>query len=70
MIFATPFDGSSMQCTGPSSDAGFASLEQVREVMGEPYAQGGAFLVYGGDVERVLFSRIPWSPIASTDNND
>ena len=36
MIYATPFEGSGyeMQCTGPSVDSGFKSLEEVKIVMG------------------------------------
>ena len=57
-IFVTPFDPKTRQCQSVSTDSGFNSLEQVVEMMGEPIKQTEAFLIYGDDSARVLFSRV------------
>lgn len=56
-IYVTPFDDGTKQCTGPSTDSGFASLDEVAAVMGEPDKRYEAMLIYGAGNERVLFSR-------------
>jgi len=49
-IFITPYDPTHPQrlCTGPSTDSGFSSLEEVRQLMGEPLHAGRGYLLYPG----------------------
>lgn len=58
MIYATPFTDETRECTGPSTDSGFESLEAVAEAMGEPSARYAAMLIYGEGNDRVVFSRV------------
>lgn len=64
-IWCTTFTTEPNTVTAPSVDSGFASLEQVRAAMGEPFREGPAggvgWLVYGDASERVLFSRLRWA---------
>lgn len=50
MIYLTPYDPTHPQrlCTGPSTDSGFSSLEEVRQLMGEPLHAGRGYLLYPG----------------------
>jgi len=59
-IYATSFDPQTLEPTGHSADSGFDSLETVAAVMGPPITQAAAFLIYGDDTSRVLFSRTPF----------
>lgn len=61
MIYATPYNEQTREPTAPSQPAGFNSLEELVDTMGEPlerFAPG--VLAYGGGSERVLFTRTPW----------
>lgn len=58
-IYVTPFKASTKETTGPSTDSGFDSLEDVVAVMGEPdVSRGRNMLIYGPGEERVVFSKI------------
>lgn len=57
-IYATPFTDEPRECTGPSTDSGFQSLDEVVEAMGEPAKRYRAMLIYGEGNDRVVFSRI------------
>lgn len=57
MIYVTPFKNSTKQCSGPSTDSGFESLEPVVAAMGPPDIETeGKTLIYGVGEERVIFS--------------
>jgi len=57
MIYVTPFKNSTKQCSGPSTDAGFASLADVATAMGEPDVPATKrMLIYGPGEDRVVFS--------------
>lgn len=58
VIYATPFTVEPRECTGPSTDSGFESLEAVADAMGEPSARYAAMLIYGDGNDRVVFSRV------------
>ena len=36
MIYATPYDPATLRCTGPSTDSGFSTLDEVPMLLGEP----------------------------------
>lgn len=56
-IFATPFKASDKQTTGPSTDSGFASIDAVVAIMGDPdIYRSKRMAVYGPGEERVVFS--------------
>lgn len=56
-IYATPFKNSTKQCSGPSTDSGFASLDDVAAAMGEPdVRRSKRVLIYGPGEDRVAFS--------------
>lgn len=55
-IYVTPFRNSDKQTTGPSTDAGFASLDDVVTAMGEPLFQSKRMVIYGPGEDRVVFS--------------
>lgn len=58
MIYVTPFRTSDKQCTGPSVDSGFPDIAGVVSVMGDSeIMQSERMVVYGDDVNRVVFSR-------------
>lgn len=56
MVYATPFDPETRQCTTASVKTGFKSLEEVPPAAGEPVAQYQAMVIYPG----VIFTRFPW----------
>ena len=57
MIYVTPFVNSTKQCSGPSTDSAFASLDDVATVMGEPdVLTSKRMLIYGSGEDRVVFS--------------
>ena len=61
MIYITPFKTQTREATGPSTDSGFASLDDVVTAMGPDHVKRtGALLVYGDASDRVLFSRTPF----------
>lgn len=47
MIYLTPYSRDTLQCTGASTDSGFTSLDEVREIMGEPDMAHPRMLTYG-----------------------
>lgn len=47
MIYLTPYDTATLRCTGASTDSGFTSLGEVREIMGEPDMAHPRMLTYG-----------------------
>lgn len=56
-IYVTPFRNSDKQTTGPSTDAGFASLDDVVAAMGGPVVpRSKRILIYGDGEDRVAFS--------------
>lgn len=58
MIYITPFKNDELRTvTGPSSDSGFASIDEVIEMMGEPISRAPRYAIYGDDENRVIFSR-------------
>lgn len=56
-IYVTPFTDEPRECTGPSTDSGFQSLDDVAVAMGAPDIRYDAMLIYGGGNDRVVFSR-------------
>lgn len=46
MIYATQFDTTTKQATGPSEPAGFDSIDQVRDLMGPPSTDGKRIVIY------------------------
>lgn len=55
LIWVTPCaDG---HTTAPSTDSGFATLDEVVAVMGEPKRRTAAYVLYDG----VIFSRLQWA---------
>lgn len=58
-IYATPFKASNKETTGPSTDSGFQSLDDVVAAMGPDYvARYKAMVIYGPGEDRVVFSKI------------
>lgn len=56
-IYATPFNASDKQATGPSTDSGFTSIDDVVTLMGEPDVyRSKRMVIYGPGDERVAFS--------------
>lgn len=58
-IYATPFNTSDLQTTGPSIDSGFDTLEAVTNTMGNETripCDHKRVVIYGDDVSRVAFS--------------
>lgn len=55
-IYATPFKASTKETTGPSTDSGFASLDDVVTAMGGPLFQYKRMVIYGPGEDRVVFS--------------
>lgn len=47
-IYATPFDPATKQCTGPSTDSGMATLDEVVMLMGPPDHAGQRVHTYTG----------------------
>lgn len=56
MIYATPFDPQTRECTAPSTPAGFETLNQVRVALGTPTSERPAMLIY----DCVMFTRLHW----------
>jgi hypothetical protein len=57
VIYATPYDPHTKQCTAPSTDSGFRNLDAVVAAMGPPLTRSPQTAGYPG----VIFSRIVWS---------
>lgn len=57
-IYVTPFNGTTKETTGPSTDSGFESIDAVVEVMGDNFVhRGPAMVIYGEGEDRVVFSK-------------
>lgn len=57
IIYATPFNASDKQATGPSTDSGFTSIDAVVAIMGDPdIYRSKRMAIYGPGEERVVFS--------------
>ena len=48
MIYATPFDPVTLEALGQSTNSGFESLEQVKEMLGPPNTDNKRSLIYDG----------------------
>lgn len=46
MIYFTPYDPRTQQCTAQSTDSGFPDLAAVVQVMGPPLREGPRMLLY------------------------
>lgn len=57
-IYATPFKAGTKETTGPSTDSGFQSLDDVVTAMGEPLKRYKSMVIYGPGEDRVVFSKI------------
>lgn len=69
-IYATPFRRSDLEPTGPTTDSGFESLDQVVELMGDDYRlKTLRYVIYGGDDERVIYSDVKFG-VDHFGNND
>jgi hypothetical protein len=55
-IYATPFKASNKETTGPSTDSGSQSLDDVVAAMGEPLKRYKRMVIYGPGEDRVVFS--------------
>ena len=55
MIYMTPFDTQTKLATSASTDSGFDSIQQVRDVMGEPSTDGKRIVIY----DDVAFTEYP-----------
>lgn len=55
MIYITPFNTTTKQATSASSDSGFSTIQEVRDVMGEPTTDGKRIVIY----DDVAFSEYP-----------
>ena len=57
MIWSTPFtvEGGEV-ATGKSTDSGFSSLQEAREMMGPPDEIHARYVVYGTEEERIAYS--------------
>jgi len=66
VIYLTSYDRITLTCTGASTDSGFTSLDEVREMMGDPDMAHPRMLTYGDS----CFTDFPLSltPAASTCN--
>jgi hypothetical protein len=47
VIYLTPYDTTTLTCTGASTDSGFTTLDEVRQMMGEPDMAHPRMLTYG-----------------------
>ena len=62
MIYVTSFKKSTKLCTGPSTDSGFASLDDVVATMGAPDVPASKrTAIYGAEDDRVVFSNFIFS---------
>lgn len=61
-IYATPYDPVKRECTGPSADSGFKTIDEVIKTMGNGYIAGNPmYLIYGDNANRVVFSNnVKW----------
>ncbi len=61
-IYATPFDQVNRECSGPSTDSGFKSIEAVIEALGGDYVTANPmYVIYGDKFNRVVFSNnVKW----------
>jgi len=57
MIYMTPFDPATKECTGGSEDSGFQTIADAVAVMGDPIRRGLSLAIYPG----VVFSRVMFS---------
>lgn len=48
MIYLTEYNAATLQCTSASTDSGFATLDEVRAMMGEPVNSARHMLCYDG----------------------
>jgi hypothetical protein len=55
-IYATPFKNRTKKTTGPSTDSGFESLDQVVAMMGEPLKTTRQMVIYGDMTDRIVYS--------------
>lgn len=55
MIYLTEYNAVTLQCTSASTDSGFATLDEVRAMMGEPVSPARHMLCYDG----VCFTDFP-----------
>lgn len=68
MIYLTPYNPDHPQrlCTGPSEDSGFSTLDEVRQMLGEPLHADPRYLLYPGgvcfSVMRLSSERQPCNP--------
>lgn len=57
MIFSTPYTVKGGEvATGISTDSGFSSLQEAREMLGPPDEIHPRYVVYGTDAERIAYS--------------
>ena len=57
MIYSTPYTVKDEEiATGKSTDSGFSSLQEAREMMGPPDEIHPRYVVYGTEGERIAFS--------------
>jgi hypothetical protein len=54
MIYATPYNPTTKKCTGPSTDSGLESLDQVAEFMGPPTRRSRRWLAYVTDDDQAI----------------
>lgn len=47
VIYLTPYNSETLRCTGASADSGFTSLDEVRQMMGDPDMAHPRMLTYG-----------------------
>jgi len=56
-IYATPYNPTTKETTGPSKDSGFESLDQVADMMGPPTHRSPRWLAYvTGDDQAIAYS--------------
>ena len=68
-IYATPFRTNTKQCTGPSADTGFDTIENAVKLMGKPISRPTPrYAIYGDLENRVILSRDIIFHIDDTDN--
>lgn len=61
MIYATPYNPTTKQTTGPSTDSGLESLDQVVEFMGPPTSRSPRWLAYiAADDQATAYSEFPF----------
>ena len=55
-IYVTPFKNSTKECSGPSVDSGFPSLDAAVGAIGPPAMRAKRHAIYGDGEDRVVFS--------------